>query len=156
MFPRGLLFGASRPPTILAICAITYGMGRFGDAAIPILERVRGVQATVVTSTIFILGLTALFAQRKEAEARYRALYEDNPSMYFTVDPAGTVLSVNQFGAQALGYNAAEMIGQTVLKVIHEDDREAAQQQLALCTRDPSTTVKGEIRKVRRDGASCG
>jgi PAS domain S-box-containing protein len=89
----------------------------------------------------------------KESEARYRALYEENPSMYFTVDPAGTVLSVNQFGAQALGYNVAELVGQTVLKVIHEEDREAAQQQLVQCARNPSTTVKGEIRKVRRDGS---
>src|SRR5262249_33684298 len=35
----------------------------------------------------------------KESEARYRALYDDNPSMYFTVDAAGIVLSVNQLGA---------------------------------------------------------
>jgi PAS domain S-box-containing protein len=89
----------------------------------------------------------------RESEARYRALYEENPSMYFTVDPAGTVLSVNQFGAQALGYNDAELVGQTVFKVVHEEDREAAQQQLVRCTRNPSTTVKGEIRKVRRDGS---
>jgi PAS domain S-box-containing protein len=88
----------------------------------------------------------------RESEARYRALYEDNPSMYFTVDAAGTVLSVNQFGAQALGYVDADLVGQTVLKVIHEEDREVAQQQLALCAGNPSTPVNGEIRKVRRDG----
>src|SRR5262249_18514883 len=107
-----------------------------------------------------IIGINIDVTKRKrtetllrESEARYRALYEENPSMYFTVDPAGRVLSVNQFGAEALGYNVAELVGQTVLKVIHEEDREVAQQQLALCTRNPSTTVKGEIRKVRRDGS---
>jgi PAS domain S-box-containing protein len=107
-----------------------------------------------------IIGINIDVTKRKrtetllsESEVRYRALYEDNPSMYFTVDAAGTVLSVNQFGAQALGYTNAELVGQTVLKVIHEEDREAAQQQLDLCTRNPSTPVNGEIRKVRRDGS---
>jgi PAS domain S-box-containing protein len=72
--------------------------------------------------------------------------------MYFTVDALGTVLSVNQFGAQSLGYAAAELVGQSLLKVIHDKDHEAAQQRLSLCSRNPSTIAKGEIRKVRRNG----
>jgi PAS domain S-box-containing protein len=88
-----------------------------------------------------------------ESEARYRALYEDNPSMYFTVDSAGIVLSVNGFGAQQLGCTAGELVGQSVLRVIHEDDRATAQRQLALCEQDPGSVVKQEIRKVRRDGS---
>jgi PAS domain S-box-containing protein len=88
-----------------------------------------------------------------ESEARYRALYEDNPSMYFTVDPAGTVLSVNGFGAQQLGWTTAELVGQSVLRVIHEDDRATAKRLLALCAQDPGTVDKQEIRKVRRDGS---
>jgi PAS domain S-box-containing protein len=82
LLPPLLWLTACCPPTfpiagafvgsILVICAITYGMGQFGDPGIPILERVRGAQATVVTGTIFILCLTALFAQRKEAEERLR------------------------------------------------------------------------------------
>jgi PAS domain S-box-containing protein len=107
-----------------------------------------------------VVGVTIDVTQRKqteallgEGEARYRALYEDNPSMYFTVDATGTVLSVNQFGAQALGYTDAELVGQSVLKVIHEEDRETAQQHLALCARNPSTPLKGEIRKVCQDGS---
>ena len=88
-----------------------------------------------------------------ESEARYRALYEDNPSMYFTVDSLSTVLSVNAFGAQQLGCTTAELVGQSVLRVIHEDDRAAAKRLLALCAQDPGTVAKQEIRKVRRDGS---
>ena len=88
-----------------------------------------------------------------ESEARYRALYEDNPSMYFTVDSAGTVLSVNEFGAQQLGWTTAELVGQSVLRVIHEDDCATAKRLLALCAQDPGTVAKQEIRKVRRDGS---
>jgi PAS domain S-box-containing protein len=78
LLPPLLWLAARCPPTfpiagtfvasILVICAITYGMGRFGDANIAIMERVRGAQAAVATGTIFTLGLVALFAQRKKAE----------------------------------------------------------------------------------------
>ena len=44
--------------------------------------------------------------------------------MYFMVDPTGTVVSVNGFAASQLGYTAAELIGQSVLNVLFEEDRE--------------------------------
>ena len=65
-----------------------------------------------------IAKITREISERKQAdtaliesEMRYRALYEDNPCMYFTVDPAGIVLSVNKFGAQQLGCTSAELAG---------------------------------------------
>ena len=54
-----------------------------------------------------------------QSEERYRILYEDNPTMYFTVSLKGTVLSVNQFGAQQLGYTVEELVGQSVLNVFY-------------------------------------
>ena len=63
-------------------------------------------------------------AALEEGRARYCALYNDNPSMYFTVDAVGTVLSVNEFGARQLGYRPAELVGRSVLEVVHEGDRE--------------------------------
>src|SRR5262249_10867361 len=74
-----------------------------------------------------------------------------NPSMYFTVDPAGTVLSVNEFGAQQLGYTPAELVGQS--RVVHEADQEAAREQLARCSENPGTVITTELRKVCRDGS---
>ena len=38
-------------------------------------------------------------------EAEWRELFEHNPLMYFVVDAAGIVLSVNDFGAAELGYH---------------------------------------------------
>ena len=73
--------------------------------------------------------------------------------MYFTVDASGTVLSVNEFGARQLGYTPAELVGQSVLQVIHEEDREAARQHLAKCAENPDTVATTELRKVRRDGS---
>jgi PAS domain S-box-containing protein len=92
-------------------------------------------------------------ASLEESEARYRALYDDNPSMYFTVDEFGTVQSVNEFGALQLGYTPAELVGQSVLQVVHEEDRDAARRHLARCVEHPETVATTELRKVHRDGS---
>jgi len=54
--------------SVSVILATTFGIGRFGDAAVPLLERVQGAQMAIVTVTVYTLVLIALFAQRKEAE----------------------------------------------------------------------------------------
>ena len=54
--------------SVSVILATTFGVGRFGDAALPLLERVQGAQMAIVTVTVYTLVLIALFAQRKETE----------------------------------------------------------------------------------------
>jgi PAS domain-containing protein len=46
----------------------------------------------------------------RESEEQWREVFEHNPAMYFMVDPAGTVLSVNTFGAAQLGYTVSELV----------------------------------------------
>ncbi|MBI2487511.1 MAG: PAS domain S-box protein [Deltaproteobacteria bacterium] len=89
----------------------------------------------------------------RESEERYRALYEDNPSMYFTVDTEGKILSVNRFGIEHLGYSAGELIGRSVFNVLHEEDKKAALEQLSVCLRNPWQITYSEFRKVCKDGS---
>lgn len=91
-------------------------------------------------------------ADLRRSEERYRALYEDNPSMYFTVDEHGTVMSVNRHGAAELGYRPPELVGRSVLDVFHEEDREAVREQLSSLLRTPDELAAWEFRKVRKDG----
>lgn len=91
----------------------------------------------------------ALFA----SEERYRVLYEDNPTMYFTVDTKGKVLSVNCFGAEQLGYTAGELVGQAVLNVFHKDDKKSVMEQLTKCIENPGQVAHLEFRKIRKDGS---
>lgn len=89
----------------------------------------------------------------RESEEKWRAVFENNPTMYFMVDASGTVLSVNPFGAEQLGYTIDELAGDSVLKVFHEADRAAAQRNTARCLEQLGRAISWELRKVRKDGS---
>jgi PAS domain S-box-containing protein len=89
----------------------------------------------------------------RASEERYRAVYEDTPSMYFTVADDGTVASVNQFGAAYLGYAVPDLVDQSVLQVFLEEDKPAASRHLADCLAHPEQVFAWELRKVRKDGS---
>ncbi|MGH8646955.1 MAG: diguanylate cyclase domain-containing protein, partial [Gammaproteobacteria bacterium] len=50
-----------------------------------------------------------------ESEERYRRLYDDTPTMFFTVDREGVISSVNRYGAEELGYKVEELIGKSIM-----------------------------------------
>ena len=89
----------------------------------------------------------------KQSEERYRALYDETPTMYFTLATDGMVRSVNRFGAKQLGYRADELVGLSVLGVFHEEDKEAVSTSLSECLATPEITRHWEFRKVRKDGS---
>ncbi|MDB6022607.1 MAG: sensor signal transduction histidine kinase, partial [Pedosphaera sp.] len=89
----------------------------------------------------------------RNSEARYRALYRENPSMILTLDAEGKVLSVNQAGLDQLGYSMDELEGESVLKVVHPDDRGAMAGQIEVCLRNPNQVQHWQFRKIRKDGA---
>ncbi|WP_018320300.1 PAS domain S-box protein [Bradyrhizobium sp. WSM2793] len=92
-------------------------------------------------------------ADLRDAMKQWREVFEHNPVMYFMVDPAGTVLNVNTFGAAQLGYTTAELIGQSVLNVFFEEDHDFVRQCVALCLTTVDQSHTWEIRKFRKDGS---
>ena len=91
-------------------------------------------------------------AALKHSETRYRILYEDNPSMYFTVALDGTVRSVNQFGASQLGFTPNELLGTSVFSLCHKKDQATVRHQFKSYLQAPSGLEYFECRKVRKDG----
>lgn len=98
--------------------------------------------------------------QRKRAEdayrdgqERYRTLYDNNPSMFFTVNSEGIILSVNEYGATRLGYDIDSLIGQPVSMIFYNEDRDDALNYLHGCLDMPDKIHRWELRKVRHDGS---
>ena len=106
----------------------------------------------------FVGAVTDVTAARQAEEAlrnseeQWRDVFENNPTMYFMVDAAGSIVAVNPFGAEQLGYDMTELIGRPVLNVFCESDREAVQKNVACCFEQLGRARSWEARKMRKDG----
>ena len=90
---------------------------------------------------------------RHSGEQRLRAVFDEAPAMLFTIGADGTVLEVNRFGAESLGYAVGDLAGQPVADVFHPDDREAAANYVRDTLAAAGTPRAWELRKLRRDGS---
>ncbi|HTG82669.1 MAG TPA: PAS domain S-box protein [Geobacteraceae bacterium] len=89
----------------------------------------------------------------RSSEARYRALFHDNPTMIVTLDADLAMRTVNPACASQLGYTIDELEGRSVLTLFHEGDRPAVAEQLRLCLQNPHRVYRWQFRKVRKDGS---
>ncbi len=86
------------------------------------------------------------------SEEQWRDVFENNPIMYFMVDAAGNVLAVNPFGAEQLGYQVDELVGQPVFSFFCESDCTEVQTNFTLCLEQLGRGQSWEFRCVRKDG----
>ncbi|MFV8833757.1 EAL domain-containing protein [Aquisalimonas sp. APHAB1-3] len=92
-------------------------------------------------------------AALRQSEQRYRALYDDNPSMFFTVDEAGFIQSVNRFAARTLGFGIEDLVG-LPFDVLHNGDAAPeVDDNLQECVSSPGRVHRWDSQLRRRDGA---
>jgi diguanylate cyclase (GGDEF)-like protein/PAS domain S-box-containing protein len=116
------------------------------------MREAHGQIASVATISLDITPRKEAERALRESEERYRALYENNPSMYFTVAPDGSVLSVNPFGAQQFGYTREELLGTSIFDLFHTKDRSKAEQVLAHVVDSLGEVSRTELRQVHKAG----
>ena len=85
-------------------------------------------------------------------ERRYRTLYDDSPSMFFTLDRIGRIISVNRFGAGHLGSSVDSMLDKSIMDFIHKEDRENFEQELQKCTETRNKIHRIEFRLIHQFG----
>ncbi|MBD6615806.1 PAS domain S-box protein [Komarekiella sp. 'clone 1'] len=54
----------------------------------------------------------------------YRRLYENIPSIYFSLDATGIILSVNNFGANCLGYTSEQLLNKPIFNLFDQSDQQ--------------------------------
>ncbi len=94
-----------------------------------------------------------MMAILEERERLYRAAYDDNPLMLFTLAQDGTILAINQSGAEQLGYKVTELVGCLLTKVIYDEDRVLAMKFIKSSLKNLNKITNWELRKVRKDGS---
>ena len=157
-----LLSFVSSLPSLLILCVVAAGCLDFFFTS-PVLsfqinhpEEVSGIAVFLVAS-LTVIGLVRRLQteqrERRDNEERWKAVFENTPTMYFMLDAQGTVLSVNPFGAEQLGYTVDELIGRPVLSVFYEPDRDTVTRNAAACLEQPGQAMNWELRKIRKDGS---
>ena len=83
---------------------------------------------------------------------RYRAVYDENPTMFFTLACDGVIVDANRFGAEYLGYSVEEMLGRTIYDFVMPADHAAMRAHYASVVAAGGATERSELRKLHRDG----
>jgi len=84
---------------------------------------------------------------------KYRYLYDEHPTMFFFIDADGVIISVNQYGANQLGYSVDELIGGSIVDLSHSSYRQAAENNLETWKTSSGELQKWEQQMVCKDGS---
>lgn len=98
--------------------------------------------------------------ERKQAEERvrisqkrYQALYNDTPSMFFSLGSDGRIVSANQFGADCLGYTVGSIVGRRIADLHVKEDERLVDRKINDCLNEPNIVHRWDAGMVHSDGS---
>jgi diguanylate cyclase (GGDEF)-like protein/PAS domain S-box-containing protein len=86
-------------------------------------------------------------------EQHIRTLFDENPAMFFSIGPDLQIQSVNQYGAEHLGFGAQDLIGAQALDLHLPSKRAEIANNVGLCFSEPGNVLHWETCLVRKDGS---
>jgi PAS domain S-box-containing protein len=159
--------------TLAVLWSTTFGMGHFGDARVPLADRILAAQTLVLVGVLLVLILTALFAERRRSETVLKQSKEhlqqalDGASLgAFSINLATGDLECDVRAAQIHGHKVPPLTSKEVRRFVHPDDRSRIDAGLAEVGRtggtwqaeyrvvhQPSHASAAETRWVALDGS---
>jgi PAS domain S-box-containing protein len=145
--------------SLTIVWTITFGIGHFGDASLPIEFRILSAQAGVLAVSLCAFVLAALFAERrqhedvlKESEARLQEALTAGAVTAFDWDVRSGASRRSENAAQLLGFDQREpFTASDFLTRVHPDDRERFKSHIrGVNPESPSHGVT--FRYIRPDG----
>jgi len=145
--------------TAILICVFAdLGMGPFVTRGNVVHQAVLSMQAFLIASVVTMLILSAVIQERrraeeelKESESKYRLLVENQTDMVVKLDGNARFEFVSPSYCQAFGKTESDLIGETPLSFMNEDDRPAVEGAVIDILRPPHTFYL-EIREKTKDG----
>jgi PAS domain S-box-containing protein len=145
--------------SLTIVWTITFGIGHFGDPALPIGDRITGAQAAILGFTLSAYVLAALFAERRqheavleESEARLQEALTAGAVTAFEWDPRSGLSQRSENAAQILGFGPRQSLtAAQFLARVHPDDR-ACFKALVGRVRVDSPSYSVTFRFIRPDG----
>src|SRR5882724_11188669 len=150
------------------VLATTFSIGFFGDARLPISERILGAQASILAVSFCVFVLVALFAERRlhetalvasgtrlqEALTELRLLYENAPIGLAFLTPDCRYRQINRRLTEICGISIADHIGKSVRNTVPQvADQVQSIVQAILRTGEPITGI--EVNGQRSDGSNA-
>ncbi len=145
--------------SLTIVWTITFGIGHFGDTAIPIGARILEAQTAILGIALEAYVLAALFAERRhheavleESEARLQEALTVGAVMAFQWDPRSGLSQRSENAAQILGFDPAHAFtAAQFLARVHPDDRACFKALIHKVSAD-SPCYSVTFRFIRPDG----
>ena len=79
---------------------------------------------TAISLTVVALITNALVARRRRSDTRARRFFDLSHDLLCTFDAGGRAVEVNSAWKNCLGYSAEELYGESLLRLVHPEERE--------------------------------
>ncbi|MEX2516657.1 MAG: EAL domain-containing protein [Gammaproteobacteria bacterium] len=122
-------------------------------ASLAYIETFKGLVFVSLSAILIYVLIQQEEQELRASEERFRLLYDNTPSMFFTVAADGRILSVNEFAATQLGFSKEELKQYSANMLQHPDDRELTANMNAELLKTPGQIQRYEIRLLRKDGS---
>ena len=137
--------------SLTIVWTITFGVGHFGDPAVPIDDRIMGAQAAILGVALCAYVLAALFDERRRHEALLQEALAAGAVMAFECNPSSGLVRRSENAAQILGLGPEQTLTAAQFQArIHPDDHARFKAHHHRAGADSPATVT--FRFIRPDG----